>query len=254
MTETKPNFVILHGNHGTKAEDAWYTYLYNKLIPYGYQVDLRTHEEIVINSRVEIIRTLKEEINCNENTIIIGHSSGAEACMRYAEVFKVLGLVLVTPYVTHMGNNHEKESGYFDYPWKPNDIRNNAKWIIQFSSSDDPFISYKEQSQVIRRMLRNPDFDYTYYKCVNMHHIGKKYQTVNFIYRILLSKIIDNVLPNNITTNELNDNNETVKVEIEKVNDGDEENLITIKNDDPFFSSWNDNILPVNTDLHLIFE
>jgi len=173
--------------------------------------------------------------------------------MRYTDkLFKVLGLV--TPYVTHIGNNHEKESGYFYYPWKPSDIRNNVKWIIQFSSSDDPFISYKEQSQVIRRMLRNSDFDYTYYKCVNMHHIGKKYQTANFIYKILLSKIIDNILPSNITTNELNDNNERVKVEIEKVNDRDEKNLITIKYDDPFFSSWNDNILQVNTDLNLIFE
>jgi len=65
MTETKPNFVILHRNHGTKAEDAWYKYLYNKLIHYGYQLDLRTHEENIINSRIEIIRTLKEEINCN---------------------------------------------------------------------------------------------------------------------------------------------------------------------------------------------
>lgn len=49
-----------------------------------------------------------------------------------------------------------------------------------------------------------------------MHHIRKKYQTANFIYKILLSKIIDNILSSNITTNELNDNNERVKVENSK--------------------------------------
>lgn len=250
----KPNFVILHGNHGTKAEDAWYTFLHDKLSIYGFKIDLRTHEENIINSRINIIKTLKDDIRCDENTIIIGHSSGAEACMRYAEQYPVLGLVLVTPYVTHMNNGHEKESGYFDYEWKPNDIRNNAKWIIQFSSDDDPFISYKEQSQVIRRMLRNPDFDYTYYKCIQMHHIGKKYKTANFLYRILISKVIDNYLPNNITTNELNDNNQTVNVCIEKVNDGEEEDLIEIQSNHPFIESWMDNILPTDIHLNLIFK
>ena len=101
FTKPKPNFVILHGNHGTKAEDAWYTDLYNKLSKAGHKIDLRTHDESIINSRVNIIKTLKDEIKCDENTVIIGHSSGAQACLRYAEEHPVL--VLVTPYVTHMG-------------------------------------------------------------------------------------------------------------------------------------------------------
>lgn len=256
MTEytSKPNFVILHGNNGTKADEAWYTYLYNKLSIYSYKIDLRTHEENIINSRVNIIKTLKDEIKCDENTIIIGHSSGALAGMRYAELYPILGLVLVTPYVTHMGNEHEKESGYFDYPWKPNEIRKNTKWIMQFSSDDDPFISYKDQSQVIRRMLRNLDFDYTYYKCVNMHHIGKKFQSANFLYKILISKVIDNFLPENILTNELNDNNVTIQVKIEKVNNGEEEGIILIKTDNPFISSWKENILDPFTNLNLFIE
>lgn len=250
----KPNFVILHGNHNTIAEDAWYLYLYNKLSIYGYKIDLRTHDESIINSKVNIIKTLKDEIKCDKNTIIIGHSSGAQACLRYAEEYPVLGLVLVTPYVTHMSNFHEKESGYFDYPWKPEQIRKNCKWIIQFSSDDDPFISYKEQSQIIRRILRNPDFDYTYYKCINMHHIGKKFKSCNFLYRLVSSKVFDNYLPSNITTNELNDNNQTINVCIEKVNDGEEEELIEIESNHPFIESWMDNILPKNMNLNLVFK
>ena len=61
MTElkTEPNFVILHGNHGCKAEDGWYTYLHNKFINQGYKSDLRTHKDKIINKKVNIIKTLK---------------------------------------------------------------------------------------------------------------------------------------------------------------------------------------------------
>jgi len=254
MTESKtePNFVILHGNHGCKKEDGWYTYLYDKLNMHGYKIDLRTHDENIINSRVNIIKTLKDEIKCDLNTIIIGHSSGALACMRYAELYPVLGLVLVAPYITHNGIKNEKKSGYFDYSWKPDEIRKNTKWIIQFSSDDDPLISYHEQSQILRRILRNPDFDYNYYKCNKMHHIGRKIlKSANFIEKIILSKIIDNIMPEYIITDELNENNETFQVRIEKINNGEEEDLIEIKNNNPFISSWKENILPPNINLNL---
>lgn len=134
MTElkTEPNFVILHGNHDCKAEDGWYTNLHNKLIMYGYKSDLRTHKDKIINSRVKIITTLKDEIKCDENKIIIGHSSGALACMRYAELHPILGLVLVAPYVTHLGIKNEKKSGYFDYPWKPDEIRKILNGLYSF--------------------------------------------------------------------------------------------------------------------------
>ena len=61
-----------------------------------------------------------------------------------------------------------------------------------------------------------------------MHHIGKKFKTSIFLFQLILSKVINNILQNNITTNELNDNNETVNVCIEKVNNGEEEDLIEI--------------------------
>ena len=45
-------------------------------------------------ARKEIWLTqMKEEFKCDESTLIIGHSSGAVAAMRYAETNKVLFLV-----------------------------------------------------------------------------------------------------------------------------------------------------------------
>ena len=43
---------------------------------------------------------MKEKLAVDENTIIIGHSSGACAAIRYAEENKVVGLVLVGAYTS----------------------------------------------------------------------------------------------------------------------------------------------------------
>lgn len=39
---------------------------------------------------------MREQMECDENTVIIGHSSGAEAAMRFAEKYKVKGIILVS--------------------------------------------------------------------------------------------------------------------------------------------------------------
>jgi len=46
------------------------------------------------------------------------------------------------------------------------------------------------------------------------------------------------------------ENNVTIQVKIEKVNNG-EEDLISIKNDNPFIVSLKENILPLNINLNL---
>lgn len=39
---------------------------------------------------------MREQMQCGEDTVIIGHSSGAEAAMRFAEKYKVKGIILVS--------------------------------------------------------------------------------------------------------------------------------------------------------------
>ena len=79
-------------------------------------------------------------------------------------------------------------------------------------------------------------------------------ESVFFLYKILISKVIDNFLPENILTNELNDNNVTIQAKIEKVNNGEEEDVILIKADNLFISSWKENILDPFTNLNLFIE
>ncbi|KAF5840068.1 putative hydrolase RBBP9 [Dunaliella salina] len=87
-------------------------------------------------------------LGCDSGTIIIGHSSGASAAMRYAEAEKVKGLVLVSAATTDQNDPVERASGYFNRPWQFEKIRENAGFIIQFASDDDHFIPISEQMEV----------------------------------------------------------------------------------------------------------
>ncbi|XP_050950688.1 putative hydrolase RBBP9 isoform X2 [Labeo rohita] len=91
---------------------------------------------------------MKEDLECDEETLIIGHSSGAAAAMRYAEKHKVFAIILVGAYTSDLGNENERESGYFNRAWEWEKIRTNVKHIIQFGSTDDPFLPWEEQQEV----------------------------------------------------------------------------------------------------------
>ncbi|XP_067936143.1 uncharacterized protein [Watersipora subatra] len=93
---------------------------------------------------------MEKALQCDKNTIIIGHSSGAVAALRFAESHKVFALVLVSAYVSHLDDETEKRSGYFDRPWQWNKIRSNCQRIVQFGSSDDPFLPWTEQELVAK--------------------------------------------------------------------------------------------------------
>ncbi|NP_001036213.1 serine hydrolase RBBP9 [Danio rerio] len=91
---------------------------------------------------------MEKDLKCDEETLIIGHSSGAAAAMRYAETHKVFAIILVGAYTSHLGDENERESGYFSRPWEWEKIRANVEYILQFGSTDDPFLPWDEQQEV----------------------------------------------------------------------------------------------------------
>jgi len=104
-----------------------------------------------------------------ENIVLVGHSSGAQAALRYAELYPLHACVLVSATYSDLGDAHERASGY--YPQKGKDgteetnpydfskMTTNCKTWHQFHSDDDPFIPVYE-AQAIQKGLGLTDTFY----------------------------------------------------------------------------------------------
>ena len=100
-----------------------------------------------------------EELGADEDTIFIGHSSGAVAAMRFAETRKILGSVLVGACYTDLNDELEKQSGYYNRSWNWDAIKANQKWIVQYASVDDPYIPIQE-ARHIHEQLKTEYYEY----------------------------------------------------------------------------------------------
>ncbi|CAF0725760.1 unnamed protein product [Didymodactylos carnosus] len=95
---------------------------------------------------------IKNELKVDENTIIIGHSSGSNACMRLIENTRVKGVILVATSYTDLGSEGEKNTGYFNRPWNWELMRSNADWIVQLHSVSDHLIPVNEGRYVAQHL------------------------------------------------------------------------------------------------------
>lgn len=141
--------VIVPGNGAGEVTCAnWYGWLARKLKDAGIRCQLQNMPDPVTAKESIWLPFMEKELGCDEHTIIVGHSSGAEAAMRYAETHKVYGIVLVSACVTDLGIENERASGYYNRPWEWQKIKSNSEFIAQFGSTDDPFIPWSEQEEV----------------------------------------------------------------------------------------------------------
>jgi len=151
--------ILIHGNGGGTGSDNWQPYIQYELTKLGIET-LSPNFPDPVTARSEYWLPFIESLGTDEDTIIVGHSSGAVAGMRYAETHKLLGLVLVGACYTDLGYEEEKESGYYDAPRDWEAIKDNTQWIIQFASTDDPWIS-KEEPRYIAEHLNTEYHEYT---------------------------------------------------------------------------------------------
>ncbi|KAG0010524.1 putative hydrolase rbbp9 [Entomortierella chlamydospora] len=86
------------------------------------------HEEVWI-------KFMEEDIEIGENDVVIGHSSGAAAIMRYIETRKVKGVVLVSAYHSDLGDASEL-------------TRSNAN-----ASPSDHLVPIEEQREVASKIV-----------------------------------------------------------------------------------------------------
>jgi predicted alpha/beta hydrolase family esterase len=135
--------ILIHGNGGSTAGDIWLPWLERELAALGLEVINQTFPDNV-KARARFWLPFIESLGADENTILIGHSSGAVAAMRYAETHRLLGSILVGVCHTDLGDGGEAASGYYSAPWQWQRIRENQQWMAVFNSTDDPHIPIAE--------------------------------------------------------------------------------------------------------------
>jgi hypothetical protein len=165
--------ILIHGNGGGTPKDNWLPYVKRELERLGVEVlDPQFPDSDLARASYWI--PFLDELKADANTVIVGHSSGALAAMRYAEKHPLLGSALVGTYHTHLGFEKEKKSGYFDTPWDWEAIRRNQKWILQFASTNDPWIPI-EEARFVHEKLHTE-----YFESQTEGHFGGDYYKESF--------------------------------------------------------------------------
>ena len=151
--------ILIHGNGGSTAGDIWLPYIERELTALGLVVTNQTFPDNV-RARAQYWLPFLEELGADEDTILIGHSSGAVAAMRYAETHRLFGSVLVGVCHTDLGDSFEAASGYYRERWQWQQIRDNQRWIAIYQSTDDPHIPVAE-ARFVAAQLKCNYFEFT---------------------------------------------------------------------------------------------
>jgi serine hydrolase len=136
----KFRFIYIHGNETTNWRFAWTPWLKQELDHHGYETVFETMPDSIIARAEYWLPFMHDFLKIGVNDIIIGWSSGAVAAMRYAETYRIKGSILISSSYTDLGDDLEKQSGYFDQPWNWHSIRQNQDKIALFYGDDDPYI------------------------------------------------------------------------------------------------------------------
>jgi uncharacterized protein len=158
--------IIVPGNGNTDISENWFPYVKKELEKLGISVIAKNMPDPDLARKEYWIPFIEKEIMREKSAILIGHSSGAVAILRYLENHKALGAVIVGACYTHLGDEKEKLSGYYDGKWNWKEIKGNAKWIVQFASTNDPYIPI-EEARYIRDKI-----DSEYHEYDDQGHFG----------------------------------------------------------------------------------
>lgn len=140
----KTRFIFIHGNQTEHWSFGWAPWLKQELEALGFATFFETMPDSIIARAEYWLPFLKDHVKAGENDVLIGWSSGAVAAMRYAENNKIKGSILISPCYTDLGDEMEKQSGYYDAPWQWDKIKANQKKIALMWGDNDPYIPQKE--------------------------------------------------------------------------------------------------------------
>jgi len=158
----KQRVVIVPGNGCAPVEDAnWYCSLRDSLNALPTSATDRSPAYIAVAETMPdpdeaYERTwlpfIREQLAVDDDTIVVGHSSGAEAAMRLCEETRVKGLLLVSACHSDLGMESEAISGYYSRLWQWQRIKDNTRWIVQLHSTNDRLVPVAEAREVAKQL------------------------------------------------------------------------------------------------------
>jgi len=149
---SKPRTIFIHGNQTEHWSYGWAAWFKTELEKLGFDTFFETMPDSIIARAEYWLPFLKDHIKAGENDVLVGWSSGAVAAMRYAESNKIKGSVLVSPCYTDTGDELEKQSGYYDNPWRWDNIKANQEKIALIYGDDDPYIPQNEFEFIAKQL------------------------------------------------------------------------------------------------------
>ena len=136
----------------------WYGWLEKRLLEDGRfsEVVLKDMPDPLAARRRIWLPFMLADLGCDASTVVIGHSSGAEAAMRLLEEHELAGALLVSACHTDLGMASEQAAGYYPPsggPWQWDAIQRNAGGnVCVLHSDDDPFIPLREAEHVAKSL------------------------------------------------------------------------------------------------------
>jgi predicted alpha/beta hydrolase family esterase len=157
LREAAPvNVVIVPGNGCTPVRDCnFYGWAERELRARKLDVRLPPGKGMPdpLGARASVwLPFIKNTLRCDARSILVGHSSGAAAGLRWAELNKLHALVLVAAYDDDLGDEGEAASGYFDGPFDWVAIQRNCHHIVQFAGARDSLVPLPVQRRVAKAL------------------------------------------------------------------------------------------------------
>lgn len=156
-----PNIILLPGNGGASpTKDHWFPWLITELEKINLEVVARDMPDAQMAHMHIWLPFINDELQANKHSIIIGHSSGGVAALRYLENHRLFGAIVVGVNHTDLGMSEEIEAGWCAVPWQWDKIKQNAGFIAQYASTNDPYIPITEP-RYIHEQLKSDYFEFT---------------------------------------------------------------------------------------------
>ncbi len=142
------NAIILHGTNDS-PNDFWFPYLKENLEKRGYEVWLPSLPNAEFPNRKDWISFILENGKFSNETVMIGHSAGAQIILSILEKLDkpIKQAILVSGYAKALRENAESEKNVDDFDWDR--IRNKAEEFFFINSDNDPWTCDDKQGRIM---------------------------------------------------------------------------------------------------------